>query len=654
MGVMSRYFREHPWQRRALTASAALLLGLVAAVLLAPDLTDYWLIHRLGDSRASVRERAIQQAAGAAGRSQRTVRHLNEALDTDSDTRFAAIVTALNSGGMFYTPDRNPRHISRMRAIEIETTRSRTDPASAAETRGMVFGEVIRARRDNRYVRRALAAAASDAAPNTRASAAMLAARLRDDGVLRTLLTDSDADVQAAAALAAGIARRKELTGPLRDLLAKAEQCEPASAAAYALARLAPTESGEIISGLLARTGDAKLRDRLLHVLGVLGSDDARRAVSDLLARARQAGTPPPAAALLAAGRLKLTGAAGDVRAVLAGATKADTTLAESQLLAALTAADALGMPVRKEANDICMKLWNPGLELTMMAAADLLGRQADAPQPTATGTPSRNACLSTLRKAAVYEVAPTTRPAGAPKRIFTTPLASAAAAVALWRLRTDLGEQFVRNVTAARSTLPGDHIAWHIGREGGEREFKLGLSMLPAPDAPREMHVYSDNERAAGAMLLALAARTDKQKALAGERIASRLAGGRLGGEDDPYVTGAYQCALLILGHKDLHGEVRRLLDLGEFPQRRVITALCVAGDLDVLDWMVLSPWIRNEDVTFLLINKGIGEVLAATIRPLPTVDAAAEEDLRHWQVRILRAACVILRDELEAAAPQ
>jgi len=654
MGTVSRYFREHPWQRRAVTSSATLLIGLMTAILLYPHLMDYWLVHRLGDARASVRERAILQAIAAAENSQRTRNRLSNALDTESDTRFVAIATVLNSLNRFYTPDRDPLHVSRMRTIKIETTHSPIDPGSAATTRWTILGEVIRARRDNRYVRRALDAAARDPAAIVRTRAALLAARFGDDNILADLLKDPDAGVQAAAALAAGIARRAELAGPLRGLLDSTEDREAVSAAAYALARLAPAESGAVLAKLLDRTGDAKLRERLIHVLGVMGGDDARRIVGKLFARARQAGGFPSTAALLSAGRLKLRRADGGVKAVLAAATKKGTPLAESQVLAALSAADALNLPVRKEAHDICLKLWNPALELTMIAAADLLGRQADAPQPGVTDTPSRKTCLATLRKAAVYEVEPTTRPAGASAKIFTTPLASAAAAVALWRLETTapLAEQYVRNAAAAHSTLPGDHVAWHVAQEPGEQAFNLGLRMLPASDAPAHLHVYNDNERAAGAMLLALAARTDEQRGTAAERIASRLAGKDLGGEDDPYVIGAYQCALLMLGRDDLRDKVHQLLELGEFPQRRVITALCVAGDLDVLDWLALSPWISDKDVAFLLVNKGIGEVLAATVGALPTVDPAAEEDLRHWQTRILRASCVILRDELRGAA--
>jgi hypothetical protein len=645
MNVLRKYLAAHRWQRRLLTISLSLTTGMIVALLLYPHLQDYWMIRALGSEDPVAREVAIGDAVIVAAATPRFVESLEDALDTDDDLKFEAIARVLNRLGKFYTPRRDPVHVSRMQALQIEATQSSSDPHDAWARR-LILSDVLRAGRDDRYVRRALATAVGDGAGGVREMAAVLAGQLGEDEKLATLLADEDPAVQAAAALAAGIAGRSGLVEPLREMLS-ADDVAVVSSAAWALAVLSPKADGPKIAEVLAAASDAKLRARLLHVMTILTGDVAEDAVRAALTAARKAGKPPEAMALLAAGKLGLASAAADIRAVLATATTEGSPLIESQLLAALTAADAMGLPVRREAHDICRKLWNPMLELTMMAAADLLGRQTDTPQPGQADPPPREDCVQTLREAAVYVAETTTRPDNVLPRYLTTPMASATAARSLWRLKGAPAGQYVRNVCADRSTLPGDHIAWHLGRGGEARAFDLGMEMLPAVDAPLEVRVYNDNERSAGAMLLALSARTDKQKQAARQRITSRLVGGPRGGEDDPYVRGAYRCALGILGEDQLD-EIRQLMNLGEFPQRRGLTALLMAGDLRTLDGLFFSPRLHDESIVFLLVNKGIADVLAAALPQLPTVDVAAEQDLRIWQVRILRDTYGIRRKAL------
>ena len=632
-----------------LTVSLALTIGMVAALVAYPHALDYWMISELGEKDLAERELAIRRVVSAARTSPRLVRRLEGALDADDDLKFEAVAIALNRMGTFYTPERDPVHISRRQALQIEATQSSSDPHDAWARR-LILSSVLRAGQDDRYVRRAVAAAVRDSAGGVREMSAVLAGRLGEDEQLATLLGDEDPAVQAAAALAAGIAGRDGLIEPLRHLLT-AKDCGVVSSAAYALAVLSPDVDGPKIAMAVGLTHDAKLRARLLHVMTILQGKVAEDAVRGQLISARAASAFPryhESTALLAAGKLRLDDIEPDIRAHLAAATTGDSPLTESQVLAALTAADATGLPIRREAHDICRKLWNPMLELTMMAAADLLGRQTDAPQPGRTNPPDRKDCITTLREAAVYIAQPTTRPSEALPRHLTTPMASAAAAVSLWRLKDAPAAQYVRNVCADRSTLPGDYVAWRLGRSGEARAFDLGLEMLPALDAPLAERVYNDNERSAGAMLLALSARSDEQKAAARRRITSRLVGGPRGGEDDPYVRGAYRCALLILGDDKQLDEIRQLMSLGEFPQRRGLTALLAAGDLQTLDGLMFTPRLHDESLAFLLINKGIAEVLTVVLPTLPTVDMAAEQDLRVWQVRILRDTYCIRRKSL------
>lgn len=649
MNVFRKYLAQHRWQHRLLTVSLALTIGMIAALVAYPHLLDYWMIRELGNENPVARELAIRRAVNTAWTSPRLTRRLGEALDTDDDLKFEAVARVLNRLGEFYTAQRDPVHVSRMQALQIETTHSTAEPKDAAWARRLILGQVLRAGQEDRYVRRALAATVADEAAGVREMSAVLAGRLGEDEKLAALLADKDSAVQGAAARAAGIAGRSGLVEPLRELLS-ADDPEAVSSAAWALAVLSPKDDGPKIAEALAATSDAALRARLLHVMTILKGKVAEDAIRAALATAQAAGKPPEAMALLAAGKLGLADAAPDVRAVLAAATAEGSPLIESQLLAALTAADAMDLPVRREVHDICRKLWNPMLELTMMAAADLLGRQTDAPQPDPSDPPAREDCVQTLCRAAVYDVQTTTRPSKMAPRRLTTPMASAAAARSLWRLKDSRAGQYVRNVCADRSTLPGDYVAWHLGRSGEARAVDLGMEMLPAVDAPLAQRVYNDNERSAGAMLLALSARTDEQKDAARRRITSRLVGGPLGGEDDPYVRGAYRCALLILGEDQLD-EVRQLMDLGEFPQRRGLTALLAAGDLQTLDGLIFSPRLHDESLAFLLVNKGIAEVLAAALPQLPTVDVSAEQDLRIWQVRILRDTYGIRRKALSPA---
>jgi hypothetical protein len=154
---------------------------------------------------------------------------------------------------------------------------------------------------------------------------------------------------------------------------------------------------------------------------------------------------------------------------------------------------------------------------------------------------------------------------------------------------------------------------------------------------------VYNVNERSAGAMLMALASRSAKQRATAVARIENRLAGGAFGPETDFFAVGSYRCALLILGRRDQLQAVVDLRRLGEFPQRRCLTALLWAGHRPTLDWLLWDDRIDDAALGVLLIDHGVGEVLRACARHLPAVDPAARGGLLWWQLRAMRYAHMI-----------
>ena len=296
MGSFLRYFRQHPWYCRALTASMALTVGALTAVLLYPHIRYRLLIHNLAAEDAGRRMRAIHRLRDMASTSQVSPRRLERDLETDNDRRFAAIAAVLKSLDRFYVPAREPLKIDRLNAIEL-------DEETAAQARWMTMAEIVLSGRDNRYIRRGLVIGAADSSSSVRRLATMLAARLGDDDALEKLLHDDDSEVAAAAALSAAAGRREALGESLAGLLAQMRDVETISAAAYALAIVQPGQSSQRICGLLEGARDPALRDRLLHVLALLADARARQTVFHVLARTRQAGRYPRPMALLAAGK---------------------------------------------------------------------------------------------------------------------------------------------------------------------------------------------------------------------------------------------------------------------------------------------------------------------------------------------------------------
>jgi len=322
-----------------------------------------------------------------------------------------------------------------------------------------------------------------------------------------------------------------------------------------------------------------------------------------------------------------------------------------SQVHAAILAANDLKMPVRKAANDICQKLWThrPGFRLMLTDAARLLGTQVAAPQDDEPNVPSPDECIRTLRQAVVVDYEPTTWPASQPKpKPARTPLPSAAAAVALWNLDAKAAEEFIQIPAWDYVSLAGDYVAWNIGITGSDRAFELGLSLLPAANAPPELRVYNDDARSTGAMLLALSAATPERRKQAIARILSRLEAGPRGKEDSFYVLGAYQCALAILD-PSATTQALSLLETGQFSQRRAITALTLAGDFRGLDWLLWNHQVDRQDMLLLLVDEQIGEVIANCLPQLPRISPAAGGDLADWQLLRLRHAYEIRRPSLK-----
>ena len=630
MNPFFSYFRQHPWQRRALTFLVSLVIALAAAITLWPVIDDHLLIRRLGDESDPRREQAIREAAAQIRKSPATRRRLQRALRTTDDRRFYGIASALNRVGEFYTPQREGGDVDRMAAMRFEAT-------DHAPSRWMILHRQCLSDRDNPHMRRLLAGAIGDANAGVRELATVLAFKARDDAAIRSLLADKAPAVRAAAAQTAALARRTDLTGEIAPLLDDADPMVVASAG-YALASLDPVTHSAAICRKLVATESAEARDRLLAAAIVLSDDNARQAVRKCFDKTAGGDGSADAMLLTAIASLQVDWAEQAVRPVLtaAGGPRGEQTTS-IQLHAALRAADTLDLPVRREVREIIRKLWGPSLQRTLAAAALVLGRQIDLDQGRRSA-PTGPECIRTLQQAAIWQ-SPTDDPTDdQPPTIWTTPVASAAAAVALWRLNAPLADQFLRSSAASPQSLGGDTIAWALATSDRPGEaYALGEAMLPAPGAPPAARVYNDDERATGAMLLALAARTDEQKAAAAERIRQRLVGTGLGGEDNPYVQFTYRCALLILGRREHGDDLYDLMGVLAFPQRRVLTALLSAGDKRALDWILWNAQQTPDDVVELLVGRGLQDVLAAVAPQLPRVDPAAPHDVRVWQARML-----------------
>ena len=694
-----RYLREHRWHRRLLTALLAVIIGAVLGLLLYPlyrdrslRLRDESLISNLGSEDEKTRRAAMAEISALAEESVDTLDRLVDALATQSDRRFVTVVAVLGSlargsaevrdrlsgAGLhrlkdsletdsdlrftkmvgllelidrFDTPGRDPAHLDRLNTIHL----GEGPGDQFVDGRWMILAEMLAAGRDNRYVRKALALACADASPDVRELASMFAARLADDEAdeaLGNLLLDKDPAVVSAAALSAAAGGRGGLTNLLTALLDGDGGVEVVSASAYSLAKLDPVSSAPQICGLLlAADSSSALRDRLLHVMTVLDNDAARKAVSAVLASARREERYPPALALLAAGKLKMAQAEPDVRAVLADSRKNDT-LPIRHIRAAVRAAELLDLTVREEVFLLCRDLWGRCEPLTAVSAIRALGRQAAKDQPHDKSTRAR--CINLLQGAADSAHRPQSWP-GRAEKVTAELLPGAAAAVSLWLLEARDSKElllldpkgrdrdwFIRQASHNDDelSLPGDYVAWHLGLcERTARAMALGMKLLP----PLRGGELGPEVRAAGAMLLALSARTEKQKAAAIERIALRLKH-----ENKPYAAGAYRCALLMLGRADELGAARALRGAVSFPRRRVMTALLAVGDKDTVDWFLLDRHKPLEDIAGLLTFLYIGEVLAATAPDLPQVDLAADGAMQNWQARIMRHHWGVMRAKI------
>ena len=174
---------------------------------------------------------------------------LDEALATDNDLRFAAIVPVLRRLGRLDAPGRDLRQFSRMRLIELRTTRSATNPAAAAQTRRMILKELILAGEHDPYVYEACSIALEDEDPSVRELGAVLAVRM-DYAILKIeYLQDDDARVRTRLAVSAafdaaiyGLSADEDLPSEYWSRFTQPGDTESLSGRAFYLAVASPRE----------------------------------------------------------------------------------------------------------------------------------------------------------------------------------------------------------------------------------------------------------------------------------------------------------------------------------------------------------------------------------------------------------------------------
>lgn len=630
MRVLLKYFRQHPWQRRALTASVAALLGVLGAWVAWPTFRDLHVAALLGSHDPLRRQRGIVRAVELGKDRPALVERLAGRLDSAGDMEFSAIAEVLRQLGLFHAPDRPGRQIDRWRAINLSSARG----LGSAGVRLLMLNGIILDGRDNDHVRRALRRAAGDEAAEVRAASAVLAARLGDDAALTTLLADGQAQVRAAAAVDAALAGRKACVGKIAGMFDRADGDEEISAAAYALASLDGEEFAAALAERIRKAhadGSGALLERLLYV-GTLSEKHAvAPAMVEVLARAKSRESLPPAMALVAAGRLRLEAARPFAYQAISAVLRRDEsklTMGDARTLAAaVKAAHRFGRMPKLFA--VCMeKLWHPGTSQAMIFCAEALGDLPSMPASPAAPEElalTREAAMEVLRRAAGYE---------------GTPVPSAAAAVALFRLAPDRADEALRAACESETWLAGDYVAWHLARAGPHRQ----QAMRVAADflAPG---VYNKGVQTAGAMLLAMLARRTDQAGAAAGAIEARLAA-----ERDPFVAGSCRCALLILGRRRHADEVAELARSDTFPKRRALTALLLAGEPAGLDLLLGGERLDAGRIDSFLSGRLMARVCAAVAPELPAFDMDAPPDVRRWQCRILRDFYLIHRRSILA----
>lgn len=675
------FFRTNRITRRLLIATLALIFGALAGIVLWPIYVDYQVIDDLAARGALEKKQAVHRAVFLGKAQEHTRARMLAALDTDDDEQFLALMEVMRRLGRFH--EGKDIHVAPLWYDRLAALEFAQDPFSQADIetgiRTQVYTqmlyEAVLAGRDNQYVRQMTRRAGADKDPSIRAAAAALAAKLNEAALLTTLLKDPALPVASQACLAAGAAGRDAVRGQIAarletQLLALQGKTNPTPPAAldaltsalWADVTLAPTRAAYYAALLRDATDPSRalpagVQDRIKAILAETHEPSAHDAIEAVVQReAKDAALGVFSIKLALRYKIASAEVAGAIAAILQAATEKKSDVTEAQAIAAMDYASGMNLPCRKQIYELVMRHWGPGRPLVLVRAAKLLGEQVTLTVGQAADAPTRKTCLIALQNASRYA-----READTPEGIEKTPYPSAAAAVALWKLdpkssEFDSDEEtdgeithmevrptaavYVRVAVGVEQTLPGDYAAWEISRGDPETALALAQSFLPLPK--EKFREYNPEVRAVGALLLALSAKTDAQRADAHIRIQRRE------DRESFFTRGALQCALLMLGRRDSLQAVSDLLLFEDFPRRRALTALWVAGEKSSLDGLL---WNTSEPLSAalpLLTLLGCNDVLAVVAPSLPRPDVCGTMELQLWQMQRLKQVFGQQRDTL------
>lgn len=678
MALLLQYFREHPWQRRALTALLAVVLGLIAALAWYPRHVDRELLEQLKASDPATVDQAVDTATSRARQKPRFRRLLETQLATKDNGQFLAILQILERLDRFHIPERDPRWYDRetmLRFRALQYTATDQDSPALARSRSMLVYKLLASGRDHSYIHKTMQAAISDRHSLVRIAAADLAGTLGQWELLETLLVGEDPQAAEEAALLAAAANHKELSGFIADRLyetipeyqrvwtsvrsgqaseAQIRQCialrDLAGTLAYALCRLDASTYGPGVTDILRRCDDPALVERLAVALVAMDSAEARQCCWDLLSAARRAGRYGPGVLYHAAQELNVPEAAPFALDLLREAGRAETTLSRGQVIGAVEFLRHGGVACPAEVAGVARRHWAPPDGPMLVAIARLLAHQAQASDDSVTS----ETLQALLRQAALFEVVLSPE-----ETSESTPYGSAAAAAELWLLHPTTRQRIanennaderegpdrssfvsvLRQAAAREDTIAGDHIAWRLGRTDLPEVWDLSRLFLPERDsAPPE---YNAAVRNTGMLLAALMDSSPNS-----HRVLRQLA--RQGRRGDLLDRGTTFCARLMAGDTEAKPAVRELFGVPEFPMRRACMALLLAGDRWVLDRLVFLSADAPEELARLLIDRGLNDVLADVAPSLPRPWPAASTETRAWQVRIFRTSYLLQRERL------
>ncbi|MFP4105967.1 MAG: hypothetical protein ACLFVU_07730 [Phycisphaerae bacterium] len=647
MSTAGSYLRQHPWQRRAVSAGLVLILAGIAAFFLYPYVRDHMLLSELGSEDPLVRRKAVDRAIGLAANDEGAARRLNHAAADVDDRTFLSIVTVLRHVKRFTAAEDNPALLDRLNSILLRR-------GEEEHTRGEILRKTVLMRRDNRYVREIVDLGTRDELPRIRSLAASLAARLGDTGKLWELTADADPAVASTAlidlALLGVTADAPQQISELTQMAMQAESDDLAAAAGMVLA--AGEQTRPTLLGILEKTLPGPHRDKLLLVAMRYNTAGLDELVRKFIIEAGKKQRDLSPTELLTAGRLGLPEARELAEAILTRAITPGARLTRGQLLAALTVAGRTKAPVLPQVYTFIEKYWSRELQLAQIHACRTLGQLLADPAAQPDDAPTAEQCKQLLLARA---------------DIADTPAAAAEAAWQAWRMNPAPAEPWsfppdmlpevalkhllvnmkdtelrVRQVAQFDQTLAGDLLSWNIGRSGRDEAVALGKVMLPSLGDHPALSVYNDNERATGAMLLAISADSEQEKQAARDRITHRLAGNGYG-EDSFFVERTYQCALLILGAEDKDIVAQGLLTSGSFPERRAFTALMLSGTGKPLEWLLWNPFMSDDRLINNLVSNLLAEVIAETRPDLPRFDIPLQRPARLWQIRLMRQAYML-----------